>query len=820
MKIFRYSYLKWTVSLFLLLSGSSALIYQVLWVRLLGLSIGSTSISISTVLAAFFLGLGLGSYFAGYIIKKFQNRFKVYLVVEIAIALSAILLLPILLNLDYFISILPIIEAGLGFKFFVVVLLLFIPTFLIGTTFPLLMSIAIIHKNEIGGKLAHFYAFNSAGAVAGVLLAGFVFIPHFGLDGTLYIAAALNLLIVLIGFALYDRFTFFTNTLSISSHDMQEPKKFNNKALIVLFVTGLSAMATEVGWMKFLIIYTENTIYGFSLILAMFLIGITIGSFIAKSKIISNFNTEKVLFFGLILLAVALLGARVGLGMFPEIYEQLNSMEVDPFIYRWSKYFVMFLLLLPATALFGALFPISLKYYFPDIATLHSHVGRAYAVNIIAGIFGSVIAGFWIIPYFSTDVLLTAMSILVLLSSLLFIKCFRIQKVSYILGAFIVIFLLSSNYLAHIDYRSMINLVIQRNAGVHASDLNFKTHYIKEGQTGIISIHSYHNSPCIMILSNNGMPESTINICESDKLLLSEFLLGQIPFLLNPSAQKAFVIGYGGGTTVKALAMNPLKSIDIVELDSAVLDAVRTLYSNKLPTDSDKRVHISVNDARNSLLISKESYDIIVSQPSHPWLSGGSNIMNKDFFKIVKSKLLEDGISAQWLPLFKIDVATLKSIIKAYTDTFEYVISFVNVQTRDFLMFGSSQPIVYDYEKIQKIMKNPQINSVLKHLNIENVHDLMRYFALSRDQLIKISSLAIPANDTNLLAEIYRSRYNDEDGNSFDTLGFLKKSFSYDISSYLGDKSIKKLYEQYYYFNLNGYVNEAKLLKQTINKDL
>ncbi|MDD2790946.1 MAG: fused MFS/spermidine synthase [Sulfurimonas sp.] len=775
----------WIVSIFLLLSGSSALIYQVLWVRLLSLSIGSTSISISTVLAAFFLGLGLGSYFAGHILQRFKNAFKIYLFVEIGIALSALSLLPILLDLDYYLSILPITEAGLGLKFFVVMLLLLIPTFLIGTTFPILVAVAILNKDGIGNRLAHFYAFNTLGAVTGALLSGFVLIPYFGLDGTLYIAASINAFIVFAGLLIYRRIISSSSPLFTSSAITEKDDKFNIKALIVLFVTGFVAMATEVGWMKFLIVYTGNTIYGFSLILSMFLVGIALGSYALKLRVFSSIEAKKMLFFGLILLSVMLLAARVGLGVFSDIYEQLNTLEVDAFVYRWSKYLVMFLLLLPATALFGALFPVALKLYSADSQVFYSHVGKAYAINIIAGVFGSVIAGFWIIPYFSTDVLLSAGALVILFSSLLFVNDIKSKNIFYIWSSFTIIFVFISTYLPHIDYRSMINIVVQRDTKHASAHVKSTIHYLKEGQTGIIGILSYDNYPCIKRLFNNGMNESWVDICDADNLLLNEFLLGEIPLLLNPLAKKAFVVGYGGGTTVKALAMNELERIDVVELDSAVLDAMRTLYDNKLPTDEDKRVHVTINDARNTLLMSDNTYDVIVSQPSHPWLSGASNVMNRDFFEIVKSRLSPNGINAQWVPLFKIDVATFKSIIKAYTDTFEYVISFVDISTRDFIMFGSNQPIVFDYERIQKQMQVPQIKRVLQPHNIENSYDLIRHFALSREELVAISASAISATDKNVLAETFNSRFYDIQGNSFDTVGFLKSNFSHDMSSYL-----------------------------------
>ncbi len=770
------------ISFFLFLSGASALVYQVIWVRLLSLSVGASSISISIVLAAFFLGLGLGSYFTGVILQRFHNALKVYLIIEFFIALSALVLLPLLLNLDYFISLLPFSEVGIGFKFFVVILLLLIPTFLIGTTFALLMAVAISHRKEIGAKLAHFYALNTLGAVCGALVSGIVLIPHYGLDGTVYIAALLNIIIVLTGMVFYKLLK-PKSKIYISENCNKEFYTLNNKALYVLFATGLSAMATEVGWMKFLIIYTGNTIYGFSLILSMFLLGLSIGSFVVKSHFLSKIAPDKFLFYGLIFLAIALVFARVGLAMFPDAYALLNEMQLSSFASRWSKYLLMFLLLLPATVLFGALFPVALKLYSGNLEALHCNLGKAYAVNIVAGIVGSVLAGFVFIPYFSTDVLLSLMAFFVFITSALFLKEMQTKKAILFWCIIFTLLLLCSKYLAHIDYKSMINIVLKRDM-MHTNK-EASVHFLKEGRTGIISVISYPSDSCKMILLNNGLSESWVDICNKNNMLLSEFLLGEIPVLLNPSSKKAFVVGYGAGTTLQALSMNSLESIDVVELEPAVLEAVSSIYGGVLPTKKDPRIHVSINDARNTLLMSKERFDIIVSQPSHPWLAGASNIMNKDFFEIVKSKLSDGGIYAQWVPLFTIDVATLKSIIKAYTDTFEYVISFVNLNSRDFMMFGSNEPIDYNTVKIsQLIRENNKVGRIFKRHAIYDAFDLLKYFALSKEQLIKVADGSIPSTDTNLLAETFYGRYKDVKNNSFNTLGFIKFKMSKDYKSY------------------------------------
>ena len=776
----------WIISLFLLFSGAAALIYQVVWVRLLSLSIGSTSISISTVLAAFFLGLGTGNYYADFLLKKYNSALKIYLFVELLIAISALVLLPILLHLDSYIASFPMASTHISWRFIIVTLLLLIPTFLIGTTFPLLVALDITKRHHVRSRLAQFYAFNTAGSVLGALLTGIILIPQFGLDGTIYIAALLNTSIFLLGVLLYKHLNRNTFSHHRTATTPMAKNPVNYRALAVLFVTGLSAMATEVGWMKFLIVYTGNTIYGFSLILTMFLLGLALGSWLGTSRIVTRISTEKLLFYGLILLAVMLLAARVGLGLFPEMYAYLSSWNVNSFLYRWSKYFLMFLLLLPATVLLGVLFPTALNYYASHQNNLPSHIGKAYGINIIAGIFGSLLAGFFIIPYFSTDTLLTVIALLVFLSSFVFIKYIQTRKILTLWFGGIFLFILAGYTLPHLNYRSMIDIVVQRNAVIKSSST---THFIAEGQTGIISTLSYDDKPCIVKILNNGMSESWVDICNTNNLLLNEFLLGEIPVLLNPNAKNAFVVGYGGGTTVRALSLNALNNIDVVELESSVLDAVRSIYGGVLPTQTDQQVHITINDARNTLLMSPKLYDIIVSQPSHPWLCGASNIMNKDFFTIVKSKLSKNGIYAQWVPLFTIDVATLKSIIRAYTDTFEYVISFMDISTKDFLMFGSKRPIVLDFKHITTQMQQPQLQSIFSQHHLSSSEDLMRYFALSRAQLVSLSASAEPATDSNMLAETFYSRFHSIKGNSFNTIDFITHYCSHDITSYLPNRA-------------------------------
>jgi len=364
-------------ALFLLLSGIASLTYQVVWVRLLGLSMGSTSASISTVLAAFFLGLALGSYLAERITRNRINSLKPYIVLEIIIGLAGLVLLPILLNLDAIMAATPVLGATIPMKFAVTVVLLLIPTVCMGATFPVMASILIRRQDEVGLRVSQLYSLNTAGAVLGAALAGFFFVPNWGLDGAIYIAFSFNLLIVVLGFYLNSQIKLSPIeepepvaveegakvSSSPVSNAISDEAPLRGRALIVLFATGLVAIATEVGWTKYLSIFTGTTIYGFAAILTIFLIGIAAGSWAIKSHLERMRRPELWMAFGLVLLGALLLLTRAGLTWIPPVYQAVNHFPVPVAVSLMVKYAFVFMLIFPPTFVFGALFPLNLRLY-------------------------------------------------------------------------------------------------------------------------------------------------------------------------------------------------------------------------------------------------------------------------------------------------------------------------------------------------------------------------------------------------------------------------------------------------------------------------
>ncbi|HET9061942.1 MAG TPA: fused MFS/spermidine synthase, partial [Candidatus Binatia bacterium] len=409
---------------FLLLSGLAALTYQVVWVRLLGLSMGSTAASVSTVLAAFFGGLALGSALADRLARR-RAGIDTYLVLETLIGVAGLALLPVLLRLDSLVAELPAMGSSLAVKFVVTVVLLSVPTICMGATFPVMADLLARGRSDLGSRMSFLYSLNTWGAVAGAGLAGFVLIPRLGLDGAVLVAAACNFAIVAVGFAARGRFTVPASTGSAGSdspatsaaasapaagatddaHSASAP--YAGFALASLIATGFCSIAAEVGWTKYLAIFTGATLYGFATILVVFLSGIALGSWLVRPLLGREQRTAELLLWGLVVLGFAVALTRPALSLAPSVLTMARGSDSAALL----AYGFVFAVLLPPTLLFGALFPAGLELYCGRSGSVRKRSGRAYALNTLAGIAGSVAAGFWAIPAFGTDRLLVALAL-------------------------------------------------------------------------------------------------------------------------------------------------------------------------------------------------------------------------------------------------------------------------------------------------------------------------------------------------------------------------------------------------------------------------
>ena len=765
---------------------------------------GSTSASISTVLAAFFLGMAIGSYLAERITRNRINSLKPYIVLEFLIGISGLALLPILLHLDGLLALFPAIGTEPSIKFFLALILLSIPTLCMGATFPVMASILIRRHAEVGLRMSQLYSLNTAGAVLGAALTGFVFIPNWGLDGAIYIAFALNMVIVLV--ALYVNRSWTLAAIESSpvaaraDAVAEDNRAYRLRALIVLAATGFVSIATQVGWTKYLAIFTGTTIYGFAAILTVFLSGIAAGSWAIRAHLEKIRAPQMWMAFGLLLLGVALIATRVGFSLLPPVYAMVNQLDTAPLLQHLAKYAVVFALLFVPTFLLGALFPLNLKLYCGTLAAVRTRIGKAYSINTVASIFGAIFAGFWLIPRYGTDHLLTFMAVAILLLALLFLPTLRRPILRFTLLGSVVTALFIAWLAPHLSYQALIASVNYQWDADAQSGKKPTFLFLQEGKAGVISLVTYDNT--IAQLQNNGLKESLIHMRDPNQATLMETLLGLIPYLLHENPQSAFVVGFGGGITTRALTLTDLKSIHVVELEPAVVEAARHVAAGEIPALRDARVRLDYNDARNTLLVEQTRYDLIAAQPSHPWLAGAANVFTLQFWQIVKSRLNHNGVFGQWVNLFKMDATTLRSLFQAFYQVFPHGMSFANLNTGDLVLIGSKQPLTFDYERMARILKQPRIRATLGTHHILTPADLLWYFALSRDEALVAAGKSRPNTDTNIISEVRLSALTAQPTGDEDPYAFLRQHFHLDLIPYLGSNTAERLYAQadHYFF--------------------
>jgi spermidine synthase len=771
----------------LFLSGAATLIYQVAWVRLLGLSMGATSASVSTVLAAFFLGLAGGGALAGRLLRWGGNPWRIYLALEAVVGLSGLLLLPILLRLDHVMALLPAVGAQQWFKLGFCLVVLGVPTACMGATWPVLAAAVVRRASQVGLRFSQLYAANTAGAMTGAASSGFLLIPTVGVDGTVVVAAVLNFVIVAAVAAALGRGRMEAARVAGPAAEAGGAgamvARWRRQALIVLMTTGWVSIAAEVGWTKIVSVITGATIYGFSTILVAFLFGIALGAWSVRSRLERIRRPEIWMVGGLLALGFALHLTRSGLSAVPAIQMQARAVAASPLAELWIKGGLSFLLVLVPTFILGALFPLSLKLYCPTPERVGARVGVAAAVNTVAGVLGSLSAGLWIIPAVGTDGLLAALATATIVVAALLVCSLELPARARAAAAAGAAGLAALAWrLPPLDYARLIDSVEYRFGAYDTNAGAPRYLFIREGRAGLISLVTWDDR--VVFLQNDGIKEGWIDR-ERQRGPRIEFLLGLVPYAFNPEARSAFVVGFGAGATVEALAATGLEEIRVAELEPLVVQAMRTVRPDAQTLFADSRLQIIYNDARNALLVEQRPYDIIVSQPSHPWRSGAGNLFTREFFAIVFSRLNPHGVAGFWLNLFNIDATAVKSILRAFHETFPHGFSLAQAATGDLLLFGSGQPLQFDPTRAAAVAAMPRVREILRAAELSELRDFLGLFALSGRQALDLSSDVAANTDTAILSETRLAVLDPDVASDEHPYRLLAERADFDIAPYV-----------------------------------
>jgi spermidine synthase len=779
------------------LSGATSLVYQSVWGRELHLVFGTSQFAIATVLAAFMTGLAAGGWIGGRLSDRVARPLRAYGLLEATIGAYALIfpsvvriLEPIYLNFWHATDPSPL--AFGSFQFLLLGPGLLIPTACMGATLPLLVRHVAPKPGEAGAVVGRLYGINTAGAVVGVAVAGFWLLPDLGVRDTTLLVACGNFLLCGLAFWM-DR-----GTAPLPAIPATKAVPLPAAVLVVAALAGMSSLAMEVAWFRLLTLILGASTYAFSVMLLAFLAGIALGGRVG-GPIADRAKDARTALLGLAALqvGVALLSylAMFAYGELPVAFvkaffwmetlnEELTYVFGAEVSLLWPmKCLLAFLVMAPPAVLMGATFPFLVR----AVLAVHEGdaarpVGGVYAANTIGAIVGAFGGGFVLLPMLYVTGTVLFCSTLNLVGAAVAIAAAGERRrlvVGGVLAAGLVgvawtfpppwnPMLMSSGVYKYVD-----NLDEPTFAEIKKRFLDrYELLYYKEGLSTVITV-AHNKTTGNVWLANNGKIDASTT---SD--MPTQVLVAHTGFLFTGDrARNTALIGLASGITLGAMTLHPeLENIDVIELEPAMEEATQFFAAWNHDALADDRVNVIKNDGRNQLLLTPPgTYDLIVAEPSNPWLTGVSNLFTREFFEMGKARLAPGGIWSQWVQMYGMDERDLQSIMRTFATVYPHVLVFSTIEDADLVMIGSDRPLDFNLAAANALAsKNPAVTAELTSVGVADGYDLLCHFLFDRDTVMWRTT-GIPLNtDDNLLVE-YSAPKNLHVETSTDNFRMLRK---------------------------------------------
>lgn len=759
-------YFKTWIFLLFFVSGATGLIYEVVWTRLLTLVMGNTHYSVATVLTVFMTGLALGSFLGGRLIDIKGNPLIVYAVLEAGIGIYCFLV-PYMID-----AVLPILKwiyahhqndyaTASMYRFIVCGAILLLPTSLMGATLPVLGKLISTDSRVVGRDVGTLYAMNTFGAVFGALASVYIFMRHFGINGTILIAACVNIGVAALILILYkNRKT--EPPPAIYTKEPDESDKLPSGGMIFIFVcfglSGAAALIYQVAWNRIFSLLLGSSIYAFSLILTTFIFGLAVGTAVFSRCCNAFGDMRKIFGFLQIGIALTALAAVPLFGMIPlaNRWIYINWGQTFESI-QWANFLMIFALVFGPTFFMGAQFPIVVKIAARGLPTLGRIVGTVYASNTVGTILGSFLGGFLLIPWLgiqNTIIFAAALNMLLGISLIISSPSLPASVKYYALPAIFILIMMGARQLppwdkAVISSGSFMPYRIEDLA--QALSGKNKILLYKEG------IHTTVTTELAVtgniFLRVNGKTDASLALD-----MRTQLLSGYLPMFLHENPKSALVIGQGSGITLGAIEQFPAEKIDLIEISAAVIEGSRYFSPFNHNALDDDRLRLILEDGRNHITLTDEKYDVIVSEPSNPWISGVGALFTLDFFQLVNKRLNPGGIVCIWVHT-NMSPDSFKSIIKAFISVFPNVTMWESIVGDDYLLTGSQTPYQLPYEKVEALLADKAKGKDLRRLGIASAADMMALMVMSREGLVDFSAGAPVHTDDNSLLEFAAPEY-------------------------------------------------------------
>jgi spermidine synthase len=741
-------------------SGAAALIYEVVWTRLLTLHMGHGLAAASAVLAAFMGGLAAGAGAAGRYAGTLPPRRALTLYAGLEVAIGALaILMPFML-----IAVRPLLAStyadgngGATFAFVRLatsVLLLCVPAACMGATFPIasrwIVRTATTAAQDAGG----LYAANTLGAAAGAVLAGFALIPVLGLRGTAFVGVALNLIAASGAWMLVSRAA--TEPEAATSGGNREPGTGSRKnkkdmrpsgsqlpaassrqgspwmAAVALGASGFASLTLQVVWTRLLVQILGPTTYAFSTVVAIFIIGIAGGAAIASRLAARARNPAVGLACALLISAGLALAAASAVDWalltIGEIVSRPDYQFSDVLL---RQVLLVSALLLPMTIAFGAAFPFAIAMAGGGDDSVTEQIGLIYAINTLGAILGSLLAGFVLVPMIGLHLtirVVAAIGTITAIAILVRSPRTRSRMTGFALAGAVLIAiaivpqwdpaLLSSGAYKYASQLRGSNLESALTAGELLS--------YREGSAGTVAVRRLTGTISLAI-------DGKVDASNAGDML-TQRMLAHMPLLLHPNPKRVAIIGLGSGVTLGSALRHPISDATVLEISPEVVAASSFFETENHRALSDPRTRLVIGDGRTHLMLGTQAYDVIVSEPSNPWMAGIASLFTREFFEGARARLAPGGMLCQWAHTYDISNADLRSIVATFLSVFPNGTLWL-VGDADVLLVGSTEPLDNRIDGIAAAMQRPGVAEDLASIGATRPFSVTSLFVAEGDAL-------------------------------------------------------------------------------------
>ena len=688
------------IGLLFFISGFTGLLYEVIWAKYLALLLGSTAHAQVGVLAVFMGGLAVGSVTWGRRADRTSSALALYGALELGIgACAAAFALGFdALSHAYWMALAAFDNSGVGavaVKMGFCIATMFPATVCMGGTLPVLSRALELRSSGLGRGVAYLYAVNSIGAALGAIVSGFFLVARWGFDAPFLAAAATNIAVGLVAIAVSrtqsDGVPHQSMDVAVAAPpsslsaneeyaEVHTVRGYTTLVLVAAAVSGGVAMIYEIAWIRLCSLVLGSSTHSFSIMLAAFITGIAAGSLVYV--LLNPARRRPLRFFAdrSLAAAAALLLCLLFYDRLPYAAGRLTALlyqhEVSFARYQAAILFFCLVVMLPLTFISGLNFPALAQAAGRASAGIGRPVSYVLGANTAGTICGAIIGGLYLLPALGlrgTFLLGIAATIALAVTVLMCDRALPARtarfRAAVALAAFVAYLAIAPSW----DLRLLSAGEFRRHEGIETSSFAMyraglvqQVLYYRDGISATVSVE--RELPNDVVLRVNGKADASA-IGDAD----TELLLGHLPAILHPDARRVLVIGYGSGITVGALLQHPVQSVDVVEISSEVIAADEYFRAYNHDALRDRRVHLHVEDARTFLYRATAPYDLIISEPSNPWIAGIGNLFTQEYFEQARRRLTPEGLLVQWFHTYETTDNLVALILRTISHDFNAV---------------------------------------------------------------------------------------------------------------------------------------------------